>query len=93
MNLFKLYLEKPTLGDCLSKKLTKVLQKKEIFVTESYYINNLIDQISLPAFDSNREFTDVVKSYLELEFKEKGDLKSFKGIIKSSILRDQTLEL
>jgi len=38
-------------------------------------------------------FEEVVKNYLAEEFKQKGDIKSFKGIIKSSLLRDQTLEL
>lgn len=64
-----------------------------MYVNDPYYVNSLLDMILLPGYKPDWEILDVIKAYLAEEFKTKGNIKAYKGIIKSSILRDQTLEL
>jgi len=44
--------------------------------------------IPLPGYNADWDILDVIYAYLAEEFKTKGNIKAYKGIIKSSILRD-----
>jgi hypothetical protein len=81
-------LSNPLSQDCLSKKLVKKLTKQKHIFEPKDYVSELVMGIKISALEDientfNSGFGPIVRRYIDDEYKLKGNIKAFKGIIKS----------